>query len=157
MKSSVFNQKELSTGVLYVLFGAVAVGLGQDYGFGSTTDMGAGFFPIILGCILFVIGAITLIRAWGMEDDGQPGPLRTIYWKGLALIVGGIVLFAWLLPVLGLAIVLPVMLTLSALASARFELNVKSIALLIAFCVLCILLFIEGLGVPMPLFGTIFG
>ncbi|AYM14744.1 MULTISPECIES: tripartite tricarboxylate transporter TctB family protein [Agrobacterium] len=157
MNSSPFSQKEFLTGLLYALFGAAAVLIGNDYGFGSMTDMGAGFFPIILGYILLFIGAVTLVRAFMIGNDGEESPLRTIYWKGFALIVGGTALFAWLLPLLGLAIALPVLILLSAMASTRFSLSVKSLSLLVAFCALCVALFVRGLGVPMPILGTVFG
>ncbi|KVK59263.1 hypothetical protein L905_07170 [Agrobacterium sp. TS43] len=157
MNSSVFNQKELLTGILYVAFGAVAVIMGQDYGFGSLTEMDAGFFPIVLGYILIGIGLLTLGRAFIRGGDGEPGPLRTIYWKGFALVIGSTALFALVLPFVGLIVALPLMILMSAMGSSRFSLSLKSLALLVCFIAACIGLFVEGLGVPMPLFGTVFG
>lgn len=157
MTKNLVNQKELLTGFLYLAFGLSAVVIGRDYGFGSTTEMGAGFFPIILGYLLAAIGVLTLARSVMLGSNGEPSPLRTVYWKGILLVVGGTAIFAWLLPRVGIVVALPVMLLLSAMASSRFSLSLKSIALLLSFCVLCIAIFIEGLGVPMPIFGTVFG
>jgi hypothetical protein len=78
-------------------------------------------------------------------------------WKPLVLVLGSVVLFGILLDRLGLLIALPCLIIVSALASRNSRLDVTSVAALIGLVAFCALVFIKGLGVPMPLIGTWLG
>jgi hypothetical protein len=54
-------------------------------------------------------------------------------------------------------IALAVLIIVSAAASQHSRPNVASIGALIGIVVFCVLVFVKGLGVPMPLLGSWFG
>ena len=83
--------------------------------------------------------------------------ISVIAWRPLTLVLGAIVLFALLLPRAGVLIALPCLIVVGALASKNSRLDLKSIAALVGLVAFCVLVFVKGLGVPMPLFGTWFG
>ena len=47
--------KDFWTGVIYVLFGGLAFWIARDYGFGTASRMGPGYFPTVLGVLLVLI------------------------------------------------------------------------------------------------------
>ena len=49
------------------------------------------------------------------------------------------------------------LIVVSALASRYSRLDVTSVAALVGLVAFCVLVFVKGLGVPMPLIGTWFG
>lgn len=142
--------KDFWAGILYATFGCIALAMASGYPVGTTARMGPGYFPILLGSVLAMFGLAAIIRAFLHDGEG----VDSIAWKPLALVIAGVVAFAWLLPRLGLPLSLVVLTLIPASASARFRLGLKPLLLMAALIVFCVLLFVEALGVPMPLVGA---
>lgn len=146
------SEKDFCLGLLYLGLGAAGLWFGQTYPFGTPARMGAGFFPIVIACLLVVFG---LVAAWrGLAVEGPA--LGKIDWKGMALITGSVVAFGLLLKPLGLILAIVVSGLIAAFASDRFTLDWKAILGLVAFAICCTLVFATGLGLPMSAFGTAF-
>lgn len=145
--------KDFKAGLLYVVFGAAAILLARNYSFGTPRQMGAGFFPIVLGGILVAIGVLCIARSFVVSGHA----VGKIAWRPLAIVTGSVVLFGVLLPTAGLPIALVALGLLSASASSRFRLDPKAIAGLLVLAGLCTLLFVRGLNVPLPILGSWFG
>jgi putative tricarboxylic transport membrane protein len=56
----------------------------------------------------------------------------------------------------GLIVVLPLLVIISAFASMRFRWR-PTIVMAFGLTLFCVLVFIKGLGVPLPIFGSWFG
>ena len=153
MATAIRNPKDFWTGVMYVVFGGLGWYLARDFGMGTATRMGAGYFPTVLSVLLVVFGAIAIVRAFLTPG----GPIGAFAWKAMLLVVGGTVAFGLLVRTAGLVIALLVLVLLSAAASAKFRFEVKAALGLLALVVFCALVFVKGLGVPMPLVGSWFG
>lgn len=149
----IVNPKDFWTGILYVGFGLSALWIGRDYPIGSTGRMGAGYFPLALSGLLILIGLTSLVRS--LVSAGEA--IGAIAWKPLALVVGATCLFGWLLPRAGALPALMVLLLVSGAASQHFRFDLRNLALALGLTAACILVFIKGLGVPMPILGPIFG
>jgi hypothetical protein len=54
-------------------------------------------------------------------------------------------------------VALTALIVVGALASRNTRLNATSVAALVGTVTFCVLVFVKGLGVPMPLVGTWFG
>lgn len=147
------NPKDFWAGILYVGFGTMAIFWAQDYPFGSATRMGPGYFPVILGGVLTLIGAIALIRSFTTSGE----PIASISWRPLLAITGGTILFAALLPRLGLIVALAALILTAASVSQNFRIHWKPLAALAALIAFCVVVFIRLLGVPMPLLGSWMG
>ena len=80
--------------------------------------------------------------------------VQAIKLKPLLLVLAACALFGLLLERVGFPISLFVMVMVCATASDKFKLGLQSIAGVFALIILCTLVFVVGLGIPMPLFGS---
>jgi len=115
--------------------------------------MGPGYFPTVLGWVLAVFGVVSIGRSFVRPGE----PISAIAWRPLLLVLGATVLFGFLLPRAGLLIALPCLIVVGALGSRNSRLDATSIAALVGLVAFCVVVFVKGLGVPMPLIGTWFG
>ena len=153
MGSFIRAPKDFWTGVIYLAVGALGIVVGREYSFGSAGRMGPGYFPYVISCLLILFGVITLVRSF--MTDGEP--VGALAWKAIGLVVGSVVAFGLLLPTAGLIVAMTVLVLMSAAASEKFRFEVKATAGLVGLVVFCSLVFVKGLGVPMPLLGSWFG
>lgn len=142
------SPKDFWSGVIYIVFGASALIIGRDYSMGTALRMGPAYFPSLLGGGLVLIGAIAVVRGFAIRGPA----LGALAWRKVAFIVGSVLLFGFTVRGLGLAIALPLLVISSARASSRFS-WVSSIAMAAGLTVFCVLVFLKGLGVPLPLLG----
>lgn len=144
--------KDFWAGALYVAFGLSAVLIGRDYEFGTTLRMGPAYFPAVLGTVLTVIGAISVIRSFLRQGE----PVERLALKPLALITAAILLFGFFVRGAGLVVVIPVLVMVTAYGSIHFRW--RGAALLAAgMTFFCVIVFSKGLGVPLPILGAWFG
>lgn len=147
MKFDLRNNKDLLAGLLFILIGGLAVVIARDYPMGSVARMGPGYFPTILGGILFLFGVYVMIRGIfsGEKVQGEWG------WKPLALIALSIVFFGFLMDRLGMVPALVVMFFVGALAGREFRF--KEVLLLTGLMsVFAVGVFVYGLKLPYQLF-----
>jgi Tripartite tricarboxylate transporter TctB family len=145
------SSKDFWTGLIYIFFGSSAVLIARDYGMGTALRMGPGYFPTVLGALLALIGIISLVRSFM-----KPGaPIGRLAFKGLLLVIGSTLVFGLIVRGAGLAVALPVFVIMGAYASIHFSWG-RSIALAAGLTVFCVLVFLKGLGVPLPVLGSWF-
>jgi hypothetical protein len=145
--------KDFWTGVIYVLFGGAAFFIARDYGFGTASRMGPGYFPTVLSALLVLIGVISLVRSLIVPGS----PLGSFAIKAGFLIIFATLLFGFLINRAGLIIALLALVLVSAAASEKFRFEWTAVLGLIVLIAFCALVFVWALGVPMPLLGTWFG
>ncbi len=153
MKSQVLQKKDFWAGVLYIAFGTIAFWIGRDYPMGTAGRMGAGYFPAVLSVVLTGIGLMSVARSFAQDGEA----VGAIAWKPLGLVVGATILFGILLQTAGLMVALVALVLASAVASQHFRLDLKALAGLVLLVAFCALVFVKGLGVPLPLVGSWFG
>jgi hypothetical protein len=146
------SAKDFWTGLIYIFFGLSAVLIATDYGMGTALRMGPGYFPTVLGALLTLIGIIALVRSF-IEPGG---PIGRFAFKGLLLVVGSTLMFGLIVREAGLAIALPMFVIMSAYASVHFRWG-PSVVLAAGLTLFCVLVFLKGLGVPLPILGSWFG
>jgi hypothetical protein len=146
------NPKDFWTGIIYVLSGSSAFIIARDYQMGTALKMGPGYFPTILSVLLVLIGIISLIRSFARQGS----PVDRFTLKGLVVVLGASLLFGLLLRGGGLIVALPVLVVGSAAASSRFRWR-QSLLLGAGLTLACTLIFLKGLGVPIPMVGSWFG
>ncbi len=146
------STRDFWTGAIYALIGLSAVLIARDYGMGSAVRMGPAYFPTLLGSLLMIVGAVALIRSFIVPGTA----IGAFAIKGLLLVVFSVFLFGFIVREAGLVIALPLLVIISALASRQFRWG-PTIALAAGLTLFCSLVFIKGLGVPLPLIGPWFG
>ena len=146
------GQKDLGIGVIYLALGLAGFIIARDYSFGTSGRMGPGYFPTIISGLLILFGIIAMLR--GLMREGQP--IGSLNWKGMALITLSVCAFGYLLETAGVIVALLALILISAAASERFRFELRAALGLVAFIIVCAVVFIKGLGVPMPLIGEWF-
>ena len=146
------SQRDFWSGLMFIVVGIAFSWCATAYSFGSSARPGPGYFPFGLGIILALLGAIVLFKALTIEVEGgdQIGDWPI---KQLLLILGAVVLFGLVLPRLGMAISLPVLIGVASLASGEFhwkEVLFNAVVLTIGSW----LVFIKGLALTIPLWPT---
>jgi hypothetical protein len=147
------NPRDFWAGAIYLALAAVVIAVGRNYLFGSSARMGPGYFPVVLGAILALLGAASVIRS--LLRPGEP--VGAFAWRPLLFILGAVVLFGLLLEAAGVIVALAALMTVGALASRAARFDFATVASFAGLIVLCVLVFVKGLGVPMPLLGSWFG
>ena len=143
------SPKDLGAGAMYVVLGAAALWFGAEYRMGTAGEMGPGYFPKVLAVILIGIGAVSAARSFVVEGE----PIAAMAWKPLLLVVAATALFGVLVTKAGLVAAVFVLVLLSAAASPLFRFSWKAAAGLVALIAACALVFVKGLGIPMPIVG----
>lgn len=129
------SQKDFLAGLMFTIVG-VAFALGAtQYTVGSGARMGPGYFPLMLGIVLAILGAIVLFGSLVTQtEDGDP--VGSIAWRPLGFIIGANVLFGVLLgglpkigiPSMGLIVAIYGLTFVAALAGDEFK--AKEVAVL---------------------------
>jgi hypothetical protein len=146
------NPKDFWPGIIYIVIGMTAIIIGRDYKMGTALKMGPAYFPFMLSSLLILVGIISLVRSFIKTGS----PLGSFAFKGMLLVAVSTVLFGLTLRGGGLIIALPLLVIISAYASRRFNWR-HSIMLAIGLTAFCALIFLKGLGVPIPVAGSWFG
>ena len=152
MPAFIRHPKDFWSGIVFLFFGLSAVLIGQDYEMGSAGRMGPAYFPTVLGGLLALIGAASLVRSFFRQGE----PIGRLYWRELALVLVAVLLFGFLVRDAGLIPATLVLIMLSSYAGQKFNLA-KSIALAIGASLFAVGLFVKLLGLPMPMFGPWLG
>jgi hypothetical protein len=143
------NQDVLA-GLMFISFGAAALILGRNLQVGSASDMGAGYFPLVLGLLLVAVGlAITLLGLWRGGAAFEIWSMRASIFVCAAFIVFAIVI-EWA----GLLLTAAACTMLAAMGTVRFHL-LRHAVLAIAASLLAVGVFIWALKIPIPLLPQI--
>lgn len=141
--------KDVLAGLTFVGFGlAFAIGA-MTYEVGSPLRMGPGFFPLLVGGALVVLGGFIVVKP-APEDDA--GPLTGPAVRAMALILGAIVFFGLTVRGLGIGPTTFVTSLMAALASRQTS-PLAALLLATALTVVSILVFVVGLRLNLPLLG----
>src|SRR5918996_582683 len=146
------STKDFWAGLLYIFFGSTAIIVARDYGMGTGVKMGPAYFPTILGGLLAGIGAISVIRSFIIPGT----PIGAFAFKGLILVTAPVVLFGFIVRGAGLVVALPLLVIISAYASARFGWR-PTLIMAAGLTIFCVLVFVKALGIPLPIIGPWFG
>jgi putative tricarboxylic transport membrane protein len=137
--------KDFWSGVMFLAFAAVALFTARGYSLGAVGHMGPGYFPMLLGGALALIGVILIARSLLIEGDGV-GKLALL---PLTIIIVGVCLFGLLIERLGLIVSLVIVTVVTALASRESKpIEIAVLALLLAAFSLGIFVFVLQLPLP---------
>jgi len=147
--SKVQNPKDFWTGLIYLAVGSIVIFIARNYSVGSASRMGPGYFPLALAFLLLAFGVAAVVRSFIVPGEA----IGAVALKPLVLVLGATALFAALISTAGLVVALLALVLVSAAASESFRFDWRAASGLVALIVFCALVFVKGLGVPMPLFG----
>ncbi len=158
------SQKDFFSGLLFTAVGvAFAVGA-TSYTVGNGARMGPGYFPLILGVFMAILGAIITFKALVVESvDGEGDKVGSWAWKPLVFIILANLLFGLLLgglpsigfPAFGLIAAIFALTFASSLAGEEF--NFKEVFILsIVLSIMSYAAFILLLKLQIPAWPAFF-
>jgi len=134
------SQKDFFSGVVFMAVGGAFAWGATNYTVGTGARMGPGYFPLMLGILLALLGAVITFKAMVVEtEDGEK--VGKWIWRPVGYIVAANIVFGILLggmpsiklPAMGMVIAI-IALTLIA-AKAGTEFILKEILILAAILV----------------------
>jgi hypothetical protein len=124
------SQKDFFAGVMFMAVGGSFAWGALSYQIGDGARMGPGYFPLLLGVILALIGAIVSFKALVVEtEDGDR--IGGFAWRPLVFILGANVVFGIMigglpsigLPAMGLIVGIFVLTLIACNAGDKFVLK----------------------------------
>jgi len=122
------SQKDFFSGLVFVVVGiAYAIGA-TNYKIGDGARMGPGYFPLLLGVLLAILGAVVIFKAMVVETvDGDK--VGSFAWKPLFFIIAANLSFGVLLgglpsikfPSFGLIVAIYALVPIAAYAGDEFK------------------------------------
>ena len=154
------SQKDFYSGLLYTVVGAAFAYGATSYNIGTGARMGPGYFPLLLGSILAIIGGIVLFKSLVVETPNGDR-VGSWAWKPLSFIIAGNLLFGILLgglpsikfPAMGLIAAIYGTTLVVSLAGDKFKLK-EVLALATVLSVLSYLAFIVLLKLQFPVWPS---
>jgi hypothetical protein len=90
------SQKDFFTGIMYIVIGVAFASVAGTYNVGSSASMGPGYFPLMLGILLALLGIALAFKALLVRMEGGD-KIGTWGWKPLFFIIAANVVFGMLL------------------------------------------------------------
>ncbi len=151
------SQKDFFSGLMFLLIGLGFAWGATNYNIGVGARMGPGYFPLMLGVILMVLGGLIAFKAMVIESE-TGDKIGKWAWRPLGFIIGSNILFGILLgglpsiglPSMGLIVAIYALTIVSAKAGDVFKLK----EVLVVATVLAIIsygAFIKLLNLQFPL------
>ncbi|MBK0394598.1 tripartite tricarboxylate transporter TctB family protein [Ramlibacter algicola] len=129
------SQKDFFAGLMFTIAGVAFAWGATHYTIGNGARMGPGYFPLMLGILLAILGLVVVFGSLVVEtEDGEP--VGAIAWRPLGFIIGSNILFGVLLagvpslgiPAFGLIVAIYGLTFVAALAGDEFK--AKEVAIL---------------------------
>ena len=129
------SQKDFFAGLMFLVVGVAFAWGATTYSVGTGARMGPGYFPLLLGILLAIIGAVVMFKSTVVETEGGD-PIGKWAWKQIFFIIGANLLFGVLLaglpsfgiPAMGLIIAIYGLTFMASLAGSSF--NFKEVFIL---------------------------
>lgn len=137
--------QDFASGIMFMIFGAIALYVGWDYPMGIWQRPGTGVLPAILSVLLLITGLALFIK--GLMANGEA--IGDWSWRPYAFVTLAVVAFGLLIDDLGLVVTTMISLTLCALGTAETR-WLEFTAFLAVMIVIGVSLFIWALGMPIP-------
>jgi hypothetical protein len=154
------SQKDFFSGLMFMLVGGAFAWGATGYTVGNGARMGPGYFPLLLGIVLAVLGALITFYSF-VEHTGDGDKVGAFAWRPIVFILGANVVFGVLLgglpslgvPPMGLIAAIFALVFIASHAGGAFE--VKEVAILAAILAAgSYLAFIVLLKLQMPVWPT---
>jgi putative tricarboxylic transport membrane protein len=144
------SKSDYYAGGLIALIGAGAVLQGQTYPIGTMMRIGPGFFPVVLGCVLALVGILIAVIPAEAQQGGEHETVPAFDFRGTACITGGVLLFIVIGKFAGLVPATLASVFLSAIGDRTTTVR-QALLLAVIMTIIGVLLFVYGLSIQFPL------
>lgn len=140
---------DILAGSIFMAFGLFFAVTSTTYEVGTPFQMGPGFFPLLLGGVLVLLGILVVGSGFVAEREEEVG---TFPWRGMVLIPIAFIIFGLTVRGLGLVPTLFITMLLAGFSSERISI-VVALAIAVGLTVLSVLIFVVALQFHLSLFG----
>jgi hypothetical protein len=147
MKPTIRDSGGFVAGLLFLSVGLGAVGIGSGYRVGSALHMGPGYFPVVLGVLLILVGIASVVRALTVTVTSG----ERIAWRPLLVIGAAVAVFAVAIDRIGLVPTVFIAALLACMAAPRPRVA-ESCLIAAVLSVMAAGIFYYGLKLPFSLF-----
>lgn len=149
MKKFIRNSHDFWTGVMFAVTGGGFAGIAlAQYKLGTAARMGPGYFPFVLGVILFGVGIAVLLLS--IRQKEKVTQVDKFHWSPLFWVLGSIVLFGVMLKLTGVLFAGVALVFGASLGSGEFKAR-EIVFLAIGLTIFCAAVFVGGLKLPIPM------
>lgn len=157
---SIKSQKDFFSGLMFLVVGVAFAWGATTYTVGNGARMGPGYFPLLLGILLAIIGAAIMFKGVVVETvDGEK--VGKWAWKQIFFIIASNLLFGVLLaglpsfgiPAMGLIVAIYGLTFVAALAGSQFRFK-EVLLLATILAVGSYAAFIWGLNLQFPVWPS---
>ena len=154
------SQKDFFSGLLFIVVGGAFAYGATNYSVGTGARMGPGYFPLLLGIILALLGAVVTFKSLVVETpDGDK--IGKWAWKPLFFIIASNLLFGVLLgglpsvgiPPMGMVVAIFGLVVVSSMAGQSFKLK-EVLILATVLAVMSYLAFVVLLKLQFPVWPS---
>ncbi len=145
------NKTDLFSAALLMLLGVGLVTGSLQYGTGTLARMGPGYFPLLLGALLILIGAILVATPPHIEGDEEVIDQSYSVIRPWSCVVAGMIGFIVLGTYGGLVPATFLLIFLSALGDSRNTVK-AALALAAGVTLAAVIIFYYGMQMQFPLF-----
>lgn len=145
------NQQDFWAGAMFAIIGGLFALFSTAYDIGSAARMGPGYFPLVLGILLILLGLVIGLRA--LSPSAGESKLAPTGWREILLILGSVALFGITLPFLGMVISVTLLILVASYATYEFSLRDTLISIVVLL-ILSYLAFVKGLELQFPVWPT---
>ncbi len=154
------NQKDFFGGLLFTVVGGAFAYGASTYQVGDAARMGPGYFPLLLGIILTLMGAVVILQSL-MSGHPDGNPIGKWAFKPLVFVLGANIAFGALLvglpsiglPGFGLVVAIFALVIIASLAGDTFDLK-EVLVLAAILSVGSYLAFVKLLALQFPVWPT---
>lgn len=141
---------DILAGGVFVLIGGLFVVGSLGYELGTPLRMGPGYFPLLVGAVVAVLGLAVVVK--GLVA-GEVISFGAIPWRAVIAILLAVVFFGLAVERLGFVPTSAVTALLTTLASRRVR-PLTAVAVAAGLTVVATLIFVVGLQLRIPLWGS---
>lgn len=141
------NKPECAVAASIVIFGVVMAYFGSLYGVGTLEEMGAGYFPVLLGIVTAVFGIAIFLE---VRHSDSPAP--KIPWRAFICVFSALLIWALLVEHIGLFPSSVLLVIAGSLGRRKVRMRAMILTALIASAA-SVVIFIEGFMLPLRAFA----
>jgi hypothetical protein len=154
------SQKDFFSGLLFMAVGIAFAWGATTYSVGTGARMGPGYFPLVLGVLMAVLGSVITFKAMVVEtEDGEKigaWALKPLFFIIAANLVFGLALGglpSFKIPAVGLIVGIYALTFIASLAGEEFQLK-ATVVLATVLAIMSYLAFIVLLKLQFPVWPT---
>ena len=140
--------KDFLSGAMFIVFGGGAAVIALGYNFGTPARMGSGFFPVVIGVIIAIMGLVLVVRS--LLRPASDEAVGVIQFRPVVFISAAIVIFGLLIEDAGLLASLAALIVVARFAGREgspLELAVMVVVLI----AIAVGIFVYGLNIRLKL------